>query len=68
MQSQAWKLSVADVKKVATNALVFLAPVAITELTLLQQGVTDPHMYTVAFEVWAMGVALDFFRKLKAGE
>lgn len=67
MQSQQWKINWEDIKRVAKNALIFLAPVAIIELTLLQQGVNDPHMYAVSFEVWALGVALDFFRKLKGG-
>lgn len=68
MQSQAWKINWQDVKRVVRNALIFLAPVAIIELTLLQQGTTDPHIYAVAFEMWAMGIALDFFRKLKANK
>jgi hypothetical protein len=67
MQSRAWTLNTLDWKKIGRNALIFLAPVAITELTLMQQGVTEPREYFIAFEVWAIGVAIDFFRKLKAG-
>ena len=67
MQSKAWHWNMEDTKKVLRNALIFLAPVAITELTLIQQGVTEPREYFLAFEVWAIGVAIDFFRKLKSG-
>ena len=53
-------------QKVAKNALIFLAPVVIIELTLLQQGVSELREYQIAFQVWGLGVALDFFRKLQA--
>ena len=59
-----WHFNLADVKKVSKNALIFLAPVAITELTLFQQGARDPRVFAIAFEVWIIGIALDFFRKL----
>lgn len=59
------KLQTVDWKKVIKNALIFLAPVVIVELTLAQQGVVDVKQYEIAFQVWGIGVALDFFRKLK---
>lgn len=67
MQSSAWHFNIEDAKRVLRNALIFLTPVAITELTLFQQGVTEPREYFLAFEVWGIGVAIDFFRKLKSG-
>jgi hypothetical protein len=66
--SKAWQFNMEDTKRVLKNALIFLAPVVITELTLLQQGVTEPREYFLAFEVWGIGIAVDFFRKLKAGK
>jgi hypothetical protein len=61
-----WNFDWEKAKKVAKNALIFLAPVVIIELTLLQQGVTEFREYQIAFQVWGLGIALDFFRKLKA--
>lgn len=66
--SKKWEFNKKDLQRVVRNALIFLSPVVITELTLLQQGELKPHTYFIAFEVWAIGVAVDFFRKLKAGK
>jgi hypothetical protein len=68
MQSKKWQFNWTDAKKVFRNAIIFLAPVAITELTLIQQGVTEPREYFIAFQVWGIGVVLDFLRKLKDGK
>lgn len=66
--SKAWDFNLKDAKIVAKNALIFLAPVIITELTLLQSGTVDLNAYLAAFQVWVFGVLIDFFRKLKAGK
>jgi hypothetical protein len=65
--SKKWNFNLADARRVLNNALIFLAPVAIIELTLLQQNVKEPREYAIAFEVWTIGVGLDFFRKLSNG-
>jgi hypothetical protein len=66
-QSKQWQFNKADAKRVARNALIFLAPVAITLLTMAQQGVTDYQTYLYAFQIWVLGVVLDAFRKLEGG-
>lgn len=68
MNSIKWQLNEAEAKAVIKNALIFLAPVAITLLTMFSNGVTNIHLYAYTFEVWATGVALDYFRKLQAGK
>lgn len=68
MASQRFTLNLADVKRIFKNAVIFLAPVLITELTLLQQGVTEPREYFIAFQVWIIGVAIDTLRKWQAGK
>mgnify|MGYP007071615816 CR=1 FL=1 len=62
------RLKNTDYKRVIKNALIFLAPVVIIELNLLQNGVNDYRQYLIAFQVWGIGVALDFFRKLDAAK
>jgi hypothetical protein len=59
-------MNATDWKRLLKNALIFLAPVLITLLTMVQQGITNWHLYGYAFEVWAVGVLLDFLRKLQA--
>jgi hypothetical protein len=68
MASKRFAINRADVEKVTRNAVIFLAPVLITLLTMAQQGVTDPQTYLYAFQVWFFGVALDFLRKFSAGK
>lgn len=53
-------------KRLGKNALIFLAPVALVELELLQKGATGSELL-IAFKVWIIGVGIDFFRKLKQG-
>ena len=65
-QSEQWRVNEQDLQRVARNALIFLAPVFVTLLTMFQQGITDWNLYFYAFEVWIVGVALDFLRKLQA--
>ena len=65
MQKAKWSLNQAEFKAFFHNAVIFLAPVAITELTLLSQGQLNIHTYLYAFEVWAIGISIDFFRKAK---
>lgn len=65
MQKTKWSLNQAEFKAVFHNLVIFLAPVAIVELTLLSQGQLNIHTYLIAFQVWAIGVAIDFFRKAK---
>ena len=64
--SPRWKIDKADIKRVGRNALIFTAPVIITILGMIQQGISDPEAYRVVVQVWALGVGLDFFRKLQA--
>lgn len=66
-QSKKNTLNLEDLKRVAKNALIFLAPVLIVELELLERGATTEELL-IALKVWVLGVALDFFRKLKAGK
>ena len=68
MTSEKWRVDEQDLKRIARNAVIFLAPVAVTLLTMLQQGITEWNLYIYAFEVWAVGVALDFLRKFSAGK
>lgn len=65
--SKRWTLNMADVKRVARNALIFLAPVAIVELEILQRGGSTQELL-IAVQVWGIGVLLDTFRKLQAGK
>jgi hypothetical protein len=67
-QSKRFAINKADIKRVASNAIIFLAPVLITLITMAQQGVTDYQTYLYAFQVWFFGVALDFLRKFTAGK
>ena len=67
MESKKNTLNLEDIKRVAKNALIFLAPVAIVVLEILEKGGTVDQML-IAVKVWALGVALDFFRKLKTGK
>lgn len=65
--SNKWNFNLVDLKRVTKNALLFLAPVAIVELELIQQG-ADFSKLMIAFQVWALGVALDTLRKFQAGK
>jgi hypothetical protein len=67
MQKVQWSLNQEEFKAFFHNLVIFLAPVALVELTLLSQGQLNIHTYLIAFEVWAIGVSIDFFRKAKAG-
>ena len=67
MESKKNTLNIEDLKRVAKNALIFLAPVAIVVLQIVEKGGTVEEML-IAVKVWALGVAIDFFRKLKAGK
>ena len=64
--SAKWTLNWADLKRIGRNALIFFAPVLIIEFTLVEQKVTDPRLYTIAFGQWVIGVVLDTLRKLQA--
>ena len=64
--SNKWNFNFADAQRVAKNGLLFLAPVLIVELELLQQG-ADFSKLTIAFQVWILGVVLDTLRKFSAG-
>ena len=64
-QSKKWRVNKADLKRVAKNGLLFLSPVALVVLDLLNRG-RGLDEILVAVKVWGLGVALDFFRKLKA--
>jgi hypothetical protein len=66
--SKAWRFNMEDAKKVAKNALIFLAPIIIIELELLRRGETSLDAYLNVLQVWILGVALDFFRKLSSGK
>lgn len=66
-QSKRWTLNREDIQKIVRNALIFTAPVLITLLTMLQQGVNDPKAYVSAVQIWVIGVAIDFIRKVYAG-
>lgn len=65
--SKQWNVNRADLERVARNALIFLAPVAIVVIDILQRGGNVEEIF-VAVKVWALGVALDFFRKLQASK
>ena len=65
MQKAKWSLNQDEFKAFFKNVVIFLAPVAVIELTLLSQGNLNPHTYLIAFGVWILGVAIDFFRKAK---
>lgn len=65
--SQKWKLNSTEIKAIVRNALIFLAPVGVTVLTILQSG-GGIDKVIVAVQVWVLGVALDFFRKLQSGK
>lgn len=64
--SEKWRLNEQEAKRILQNALLFLTPVAIVELELIQRGATLDELM-IAFKVWFIGVLLDFFRKLQAG-
>ena len=64
--STKWNFNLADLQKVSRNALLFLAPVLIVELELVQQG-ADFSKLTIAFQVWILGVVLDTLRKFSNG-
>lgn len=66
--SKAWQFNLEDARKVAKNALIFLAPVIIIELELLRRGETKLDTYLNVLQVWVLNVILDFLRKLKAGK
>jgi hypothetical protein len=68
MASNRWKFNQVDLERVGRNALIFIAPIVITMLTMFQQGVTDPQTYLYTIQIWVLGVTLDFFRKLYAGK
>lgn len=65
--SKKWNLNSKEATAVFRNAVIFLAPVAITILTIVQANGTVDEMF-IAVKVWALGVGLDFFRKFSAGK
>lgn len=65
MKSNKWELNKADLKRIAKNALIFLAPIIAVELELWKTG-ASLDQYLFVFKVWLYGIAIDFFRKLKA--
>ena len=65
--SKKWSFNFVDFKRVVRNGLIFLAPVLVVELELLQRGATLDELL-IAFKVWGLGVLLDGFRKLQAGK
>jgi len=66
-QSNQWKLNFEDVKSLIRNGLIFFSPVLIIGLVTLQNGGTFEQVNTAA-QVWAMGVAINFFRRISAGK
>ena len=67
MQSKQWKLNFEDVKSLIRNGLIFFSPVVIIGLVTIQNGGTLEQVTTAA-QVWAMGVAINFFRRLSASK
>ena len=65
--SNKWTLNLNDIERILKNALIFLAPVIIIELELIQKGASFEE-FMIAFKVWGLGVALDTFRKLQNGK
>ena len=67
-QSKSGDFNSADFKRVLRNALILIAPLVISVLTLVQQGQTDAKVYLAVVNFYVTTVAIDFFRKLKAGK
>ncbi len=68
MKNKKWSLNKTEANAVLRNAVIFLSPVAVTLLLMLQAGDGNFDHYKYAFEMWMIGVALDFFRKFSAGK
>ena len=67
MASKKWTLNFEDVKNVARGAFIFLIPVLIVELELLQKGASFEQLL-IAFKVWAYGVVLGTLRSWARGK
>lgn len=65
--SKKWTLNTPEIKAIVRNALIFLAPVALVVIGIIQTG-GGIDKISVAIQVWALGVLTDFFRKLSAGK
>lgn len=66
MESKKWRINKEEFKRIIRNALIFLAPVALVVIPILQNGGGKKEVL-IAIQVWVYGVILDFFRKLNAG-
>jgi len=75
--SPAWRLNAADLKKWLTNMLVFLAPVVVIYLTSVLGNVQTGFSWSAfalnpatqgALVLYVLNAALDFFKKLSAGQ
>lgn len=66
-QSKKWDINAKDVEKLLKNALVFSSPAIIVFLLSLQSG-ADLNIAAGAGLQALLAIAIDFFRKLKAGE
>lgn len=66
-QSKRWHINKFELERVGRNALIFIAPVAIVVLGIIQRGGSLEEV-SVAVQVWGFGVALDFFRKFAGGK
>lgn len=62
MPSDRFQLNMDDAKRIARNALIFLAPALIVFLTQLQAGVPMGEAL-VALKLWALNTAIDLLRK-----
>lgn len=63
--SNRWTVNWDDVRNIARNALIFLAPVLILVLEAVRQGKGWDEI-VIIFQLWGMNVALDFLRKFVA--
>ena len=67
IRSGRWQFNAYDFQKWSRNTLIFLSPALLVFLVNVQLGKT-PKEALIALQVWGLGVAIDFLRKLIAGE
>lgn len=76
--SPAWKLNIADLRKITRDTLIFFAAPILTYVGQLSGTLSQNHIVLVhdlvpsfvtigAIEGWAIGIAINFFLKLKDG-
>lgn len=65
--SQRFSLNKQDLKQIAKNALIFLAPALLVFLTTFQ-ATHNFEMASVALQTWGLNTAVDFLRKWSAGK